>query len=359
MKFDLTTTQSLFTKKLSKFGGIWVVGGACRDLFLNRKPADLDFATNLLPDKVIEIVETLNIVRIPDATAYHHGIIRVVDKQSGQIIDIATTRSDTRCDGRYCTPVFTNSIEEDLARRDFTVNAIAAKIDEYGNIIDLIDPFKGQYDLNRKIVRFVGDCEARIIEDYLRIVRWCRMQALHPDMKYISYQQYIVKNNRFGVEEISKERIRDEIIKSLSYPSPVNFWRSMQSCGLFDVIFPELTTTINCSQNAHHAFESVWSHSLRTFKVICELTDNPMLRLAALLHDIGKPPTKSTDKNGDVHFYKHEVKSAEITYQWMKKYRFSIEQCEYVSKIIRNHQWRFSLQEKKYQKCKKCGWKSK
>lgn len=343
LKFNLTSTQSLLIKTLNKKGGCWIVGGANRDLLLNKTPKDIDIATNLLPDKVIELVENLKLIRIPDATAYHHGITRVVDKQTGEIIDIATTRSDTRCDGRYCTPIFTNNIEEDLARRDFTINAIATEVDDQGNIINTVDPFNGIRDIQRKSIRWVGDPEKRIKEDYLRLIRIARFGCLWKDYTYEVYPyHHLVK----GILTISKERIRDEIIKSLSYPFPSNFWRSMRLSGLLPIICPELATTFDCKQNVHHNYESVWDHILRTFEAICELTDKPMLKLAALFHDIGKPSTKTIDENGNVHFFKHEVESANITYEWMKEYKFSNEQCLYVSKIINNHQWRFEQKVK-------------
>jgi putative nucleotidyltransferase with HDIG domain len=338
MKLDLTSTQQQLIETINKQGSCWVVGGAVRDLLLDRIPKDIDLVTNLVPDKVIILVEKLGLVRIPDATAYHHGITRVVDKETGEIIDIATLRSDARCDGRHCTPVFTNNIEKDLARRDFTINAIATKVDHLGNCGPLIDPFNGQYDIEHRNVIFVGDPEQRIQEDYLRMIRMCRFTALWGSS---SYEVQCCKVNASSIHKVSKERVRDEIIKALSAPYPVKFWSALQKTFLVQEIFPALENTVGCTQNKHHDFEDVWNHSLRTLGVICELTENPMLRLAALMHDIGKPPVKSVDSEENIHFYEHEVEGATLAYEWMRKYRFSNEQTEYVSKLCRYHQWRF------------------
>lgn len=348
MKFNLTPTESQIIKLIKEQGFfIWIVGGAIRDSLLNRTPKDLDFCTDAIPSEIWEILTKNQIAVINDKTAYKHGIIRVANTDNN-LIDIATLRKDISCDGRHANIEFTNQIEEDLARRDFAINAIAASIDQDGNVSELIDPFEGQDDIEDKLIYCVGegDPKIRFVEDYLRMLRACRFTALGRDWHISLYDCMDIQELAPNINNVSKERIRDEILKSLSYPAPANFWRSMQRTGLLDVLFPEITSVIDCKQNKHHNYESVWDHMLRVLEVACTLTEDPLLRLAAFLHDIGKPNSKTIGDDGEAHFYSHEVESEKLTKKILERLKFSNKDIAYVCSLVRHHQWRFTNESK-------------
>jgi tRNA nucleotidyltransferase (CCA-adding enzyme) len=340
MQFALSQGQAAIVKGLIERGlCVWVVGGALRDTLLGKAPTDIDFAHNGTQQDVKEVAEAIGMSIADDDSAWNHGIVRVGDGQTRSLIDFAMLRTDVNCDGRHADVAFTKDINEDLARRDFTINAMAARINHDGATGPLIDPFGGRRDLQDHVIRFVGDASSRIKEDYLRILRACRFTALGPDWKISTDGLGASTKHAIDVMRCSKERIHDELVKGLMYPKPSNLFRSMQSIGLLDLVFPDLARGVGCGQNVHHA-EPVFDHLLRCLDASVELTDDPMLRLATLTHDIAKPHTKKII-NGDATFYKHEVVGASIMYNWMKTYKFSRKECEYVSKMVRHHQWRF------------------
>ena len=161
MKFNLTPSQANIVKRVQDQaqGEIFVVGGAVRDLLLEREPKDIDFTTSLKPKSVQALLKTLGFVIIPDQTAWDHGIVRTVDKHDGKIIDIATLREDNNCDGRHACVTFTKDLYKDLARRDLTINAMAAAISPNGTVDEVIDPFGGQESIEYKVIRFVGSSD--------------------------------------------------------------------------------------------------------------------------------------------------------------------------------------------------------
>ena len=339
MKFKLTAAQQRLIRIVkSASGHVFVVGGAIRDRMMGLEPKDLDFAHNLNHDTLADYLAYEGMFPIPDEKAREHGILRFNDPETGKLIDLARFRRDAECDGRHAKVEFTVRIEEDLARRDLTINAMAAEIDENGNCEDVIDPYQGREHLLSKELRFVGNSEDRITEDYLRMMRICRFAALGEGWT-IPVALDTIRKYKVDITRVSKERIHDELVKGLMYPVPSRMFRAMQSVGLLDIVFPDLARGVGCEQNVHHA-EPVFDHLLRCLDASVELTDNPMLRLATLTHDIAKPHTKKMI-NGDATFYKHEVVGASLMYEWMKEYKFSRKECEYVSKMVRHHQWRF------------------
>lgn len=338
MPFKFTNTETLLVSRLQSEGyDCWVVGGAVRDYLRNAKPKDIDFVTNASPTIIRSILGNDDLFFIPDQKAFDHGINRLVDKDTGTIIDIATIRKDVQHDGRWAQVTWATTIEEDLARRDFTINAMAASILPDGSILEIIDPFEGQKDLSLKIIRFVGDPFQRIQEDALRMIRACRFTAL--DSEWYTPDLSILRSQAHQITSISKERIRDEILKGLQYFKPSNFFRNLRDGGLLTIIWPDLYRCWNISQNSHHS-EDVFDHLMRTVDASIDLSKNILLRLSALTHDIGKAVTKTVDETG-IHFYKHELESARLMYTWMKEYHFSNQEIVYVTKMVRNHQWRF------------------
>jgi tRNA nucleotidyltransferase/poly(A) polymerase len=338
MQIKLTATQAELVQLIRDSGHkVWLVGGAVRDLLLEQEPKDLDFCTNLEPTALALMIPGHGFIALPDKTALSHGIVRVVDKETGKIIDIAALRKDVSCDGRHAQVELSNDIIEDLSRRDFTINAMAAEISPDGTLGEIIDPFGGRDDLKEKLVRFVGNPLDRIQEDALRMIRACRFTAL--DENWNCLGKLSISESKEQIRKVSKERIRDEIMKALMYKKPSNFFRHLEMCGLLAIIFPDLHKGVGITQNEHHA-EPVFDHLMRTVDVSVQMTDNPLLRLAALTHDLAKPHTRTEDERG-IHFYKHEVAGASLVYNWMKEYKFSRAEIEYVSKLVRHHQWRF------------------
>lgn len=350
-RFKLTASQSQIVEAVQKesMGKIWVVGGAVRDALMDKVPKDIDFATDLTPTSVEHLVVRFGFCCIPDQKAKDHGIIRVVDKDTGEFIDIATLRRDTDCDGRYAKVEFTQDLKEDLSRRDLTINAMAAVIDTDGYILQVFDYFDGTKDVEEKRVKFVGNPCHRIKEDALRMIRACRFLALGDDWKLETSDFWAIHDmNKYNPElfdGISKERIRDEFIKALKYDKPSNFIRCLHDSKLLLRICRPLADAWGVEQNEYHD-EEVFTHLLAALDAMCELSPSHLLRLAALTHDIGKPPTRSVADDGKVHFFRHEVEGASIIYNWMREYKFSTKQTEYVSKLVRHHQWRFEANSK-------------
>ena len=253
-KFELTQSQSIIVKAIQQQGSIYVVGGAVRDLLLGKEPKDIDLVTNLEPPDVQALLKKFGFKTIPDQTAWDHGIIRVPDKQSGDIIDIATFREDSDCDGRHAKVVFTKSLHKDLARRDLTINAMAANITPDGVIKgDIIDPFDGQLAIEDKLLLFVGSSPSkRIKEDFLRMVRTCRFTALGEGWYIPEPDKFVIKEYAHEVTQISKERIYSELLKALSYPSPGNFIRSLKDVDLLKYVIPPVYDCIGIEQNEYH-----------------------------------------------------------------------------------------------------------
>lgn len=342
MHFKLTPTVSNIIREVERIGKrIWVVGGAVRDNIMGKTPKDLDFATNYDHKAMAVLLKRMGLVVIPDKTAKSHGIVRVVDRDSGDIIDIARLRRDDTTDGRHAVVSFTDILAEDLERRDFTVNAMACEIDATGHTRNFVDLFNGRQDIQNKVVRFVGHPHDRITEDFLRMIRACRFTALDEGWRIADNDRHALKVHAQSITEISKERIRDEIVKALGYDKPSNFFRALHTAGLLAIVFPDLEKGVGCAQNEYHA-EPVFDHLVRCCDVSVDLTDNVMLRLAALTHDIAKPHTRSVDSDGRVHFYKHEVEGEYLMRAWMREYKFSRKDIEYVTKLVRHHQWRFN-----------------
>lgn len=342
MKFELTRSQSHVIQTINYQGNsVYAVGGAVRDQLMEKKPKDIDLATNALPEAVRQSLQIEGFTVIPDSVAFSHGIVRAVDKDTGELIDIATLRRDVSCDGRHALVEFTDDINEDLARRDLTINAMACRLKPSGECSEIIDPFGGKQDLQEPYIELVGDPDKRIAEDYVRMVRACRFTALWEEMPDIDLNTLeAIRNNAEKINTVSKERIRDEILKALAYPKPSNFFRTLDALGLLVHIFPDLKKGVGCEQNEYHA-EPVFDHLLRCCDFSVGLTESILLRLAALTHDIAKPHTRSVDSNGSVHFYKHEIVGASLMYEWMREYKFSKKEIEYVTKLVRHHQWRF------------------
>jgi tRNA nucleotidyltransferase (CCA-adding enzyme) len=300
----------------------YFVGGCVRDLLRGVPIADWDIATSARPE------ELLRLFRNAIPTGLKHGTV-TVPTPSGAC-EITTFRVESGyTDARHPDKVeFVAEVSQDLARRDFTVNAIAwdplEKREE--------DPFGGRTDLAAKVLRAVGDPRERFREDGLRPVRAARFAAtlefaLDPET------ETALGDARDQVARVAPERIREELLKMLTAPRPSRGFEVLRRAGLLPIVLPELAQCVAVPQNRFHAHD-VYYHTLHT--VDAAPPDKPAVRLAALFHDLGKPLTR-VERNGDATFYNHQFESERLTVEAMTRLRFSREATEEVAHLVRHH----------------------
>ncbi len=347
-------------KKLEQKGFYaYIVGGCVRDLllpFIHKEfkgisPKDWDIATDAKPEQVAKIFQKHYIDN-------KFGTVRVLTKSKDPAlreIEITTFRIEEKyTDKRHPEKVrWAKTIEEDLARRDFTINAMAIKIQNskfkiqnstfrLGEGLDLIDPFGGQEDLINKIVRAVGDPEERFQEDALRLMRAVRFATtLNFKIEPKTYQA--IKKNVSLLEFISKERIRDELMKIIMSENAAKGIDLLRETNLLKYIIPELLEGYGVGQNKHHIYD-IYEHSLRSLDFAAKKGFNKYVRLAALLHDIGKPRTKRGEGPNST-FYNHEIVGAKMTAQILNRLRFSKKDIEKVVKLVRYHLFYYNVGE--------------
>ncbi len=315
-------------KKFQDSGAeIYVVGGAVRDLIMGREVYDWDFATNLTPEKMTEL--------FPRNGFYNNefGTFRVVGRDK-EIFEITTYRSEKGY-GDFRHPseiVWGKTIEEDLGRRDFTINAMAY------NDKGLVDLYGGQKDLKDKLIRAVRNPDERFGEDALRMVKAFRMVAQVGFLIEEETFGAIVRNGQL-VGKISNERIRDELFKLLAGDYPAEALVLMKNSGLLEMVLPELLTTVEVKQKGHHIYD-VWEHSLQSLSN-CQ-SRNPVTRLATLLHDIAKPRVMRGEGEART-FHAHEVVGARIAVQVGKRLRLSNKELDQLFRLVRWHM--FSVNE--------------
>lgn len=321
---------SYIINKLNRAGyEAYAVGGCVRDSILGRTPQDWDVTTSALPAQVKEIFhKTID-------TGIKHGTVTVLLFEGG--FEVTTYRIDGIYeDSRHPSEVtFTSNLREDLRRRDFTINAMAYHPDE-----GLIDPFNGMDDLKEKVIRAVGVPDERFEEDALRIMRALRFSA---QLGFAIDPETLLSVKKFAqsLRLISRERIRDELLKLISSPYPETF-RLAYETGITAVILPQFDVLMNTPQNNPHHIYNVGDHTL---SVMENIPADKKLRLAALLHDMGKPETRSTDENGVDHFLDHHIKGAEFAEKWMREMRFDNNMIKDVSTLILYHDFLFSKDE--------------
>ncbi|MBD3266841.1 HD domain-containing protein [bacterium] len=337
MKFDLTKIPDP-VRTLHKIllpEKTYVVGGILRDLLLhnlNQPPCglpDWDLATPLHPKEVINRLRHANITAVP--IGFEHGTVAaVIDHVQ---YEITTFRHDLEStDGRHAVVRFSDSIEEDLQRRDFTINALALDLDT-GELLDL---FHGEEDLRHRIIRTVGDPRERFREDYLRMLRATRFAAkIEGTIETNTWAA--IKDHAYLIKKISPERIRDEFLKMLSYPRPSLGFELMHQCGLLYYILPELEQGFGAWQNRFHA-DDVARHIL--YSVDAVSPKYPFIRFITLMHDLGKVPAKRFNANkGDYVFYGHQYVGKRMTQRVMRRLRFSNKNVETASAIVENHMY--------------------
>lgn len=302
----------------------WLVGGAVRDAIMGREAHDWDIATDARPEVVSKLFN-----RVIE-TGIEHGTVTVM--MHGVGYEVTTFRGDgAYSDGRRPDSVqFLSTIEEDLARRDFTINAIAY------DPISLVycDPYNGHRDILDRVIRAVGDPARRFAEDGLRVLRAARFAAtlgfeIEPNTLAA------IRPSLDVYSQVAQERVQAEWMKAMAAPKPSRAFRVMAETGILYVTVPELMALVGCTQNKYHAYD-VWEHTLQVMDA-CPGTD-PILRLAALLHDVGKPETKGVHPvTGDATFYEHEEVGAVIANHILSQLRFSNEDRGRVTHLVRNH----------------------
>ncbi len=312
-------------------GEAFVVGGAVRDLLRGVSPGDFDLATNLHTDRVQKCFP------FSAPTGIAHGTVTVWlnSKGAGPGLEVTTYRGEgAYSDGRHPDQVFfVKNIEDDLARRDFTINAMA--LDPVSGRV--VDPYGGQKDLAAGVLRAVGDPVARFSEDGLRAMRAVRFAATLSGNRVFAIEPdtfAAIAKTLAVVRKVSAERLRDELLKMLTAAKPSVGFELMRESGLLEVVLPELLEGVGMTQNHHHAF-SVYDHTLHCIDAAVGRT----ARLGALFHDIGKPRTRAPKENapGEFTFHNHEVHGAEMTDQVMRRLRFSNEEREKIIGLVRHH----------------------
>ena len=303
-----------------------IVGGAVRDELLGRPHADWDLATGLLPQTVMARARAAGLKVIP--TGLQHGTVTVL--LEGRPVEVTTFRSDgDYLDGRRPASVRLGvGLREDLARRDFTINAMALPVG--GG--DLVDPFGGQMDLAARTIRAVGDPLQRFAEDGLRPLRACRFAA---QLAFeVAAETLAAIPLRLEVaRKVAAERVFAELDKLLRGKEPDRGLALLAESGLLDLWLPELRPMLGCGQNRHHQFD-VWIHTL---EVVRGVAAESALRWAALLHDVGKPGTRSTGPDGEAHFYGHETRSLELAEALLERLKASHALRKEVAALIRHH----------------------
>ncbi|MEK7478545.1 MAG: CCA tRNA nucleotidyltransferase [Patescibacteria group bacterium] len=318
-----------------------LVGGCVRDILLEKEPKDWDIATNAKPEEIQKIFSTFaGATADKPATIYENnfGTVGVKTDSSDprlKIIEITTYRLEGKySDKRHPDEViFAKTIEEDLARRDFTINALALSLVE-GMAGRLIDPFGGIADLSKKIIRAVGDPENRFQEDALRMMRAVRFMA---QLGFVieSETEEAIKKHAGLLEFVSKERIRDEFSKILMADGAAKGIDKLRELGLLKYVAPELMDGVGVSQNHHHIF-TVFEHNLRSLEYAADKKFSLEIRLAALLHDVGKPISKRGE-GPDATFYGHQVIGAKLAARILDRLHFSKDIAEKVIGLIREH----------------------
>lgn len=299
----------------------YVVGGSLRDAMLGREPHDWDLATDALPEQTQSLFAN---------AVYENAFGTVAVRRDGSAFEVTTFRSDhDYADFRRPHRVeFGTDIRADLARRDFTVNAIAWGRDADASVNGLVDPFDGTGDLALGVLRAVGDPAARFQEDALRMIRAVRLAAVL-GFRIEPGTLAAIRGHASLVAHLSGERVGAELEKLLAARTPSIGLRIMADTGLLAVVAPELEAQRGIPQNKVPG-EDLWDHTLRT--VDAAPSSRPVVRLAALLHDLGKPPTLA-----DGHFHHHDVVGARMTEVLLRRLRFPRPVIDDVSRLVRHH----------------------
>lgn len=308
----------------------YLVGGCLRDLFLKKQPKDWDVATDAIPEEIQKIFSE---------SVYENNFGTVGVKTDSEdeilkIVEVTTFRIEgDYSDKRHPDSVkFGKKIEEDLSRRDFTVNAMALGLG--GKTQTLVDPFNGLSDLHKKIVRAVNSPEERFGEDALRLMRAVRFST-QLNFEIEDKTEKAISKKAELLEFISRERIRDEFSKIIMADNAVLGVQKLVELGLMKFICPEILEGVGVGQNKHHIY-TVFEHNLKSLEYAVKNNFPLDLRLASFFHDVGKPRTKKGD-GLDSTFYGHQVVGEKMALKFLDRLRFPKKLVEKIALLIREH----------------------
>ena len=322
MELDKNTDKVLSVLEQNGYEA-YMVGGCVRDRIMGREIHDTDITTNALPEQIMEAFSGYRII----PTGIRHGTVTVI---CGDVPYEITTY---RIDGEYTdhrrpdSVEFTTDISDDLARRDFTVNAIA--MDRHGNIVD---PFGGREDIERKLIRCVGAPEQRFAEDALRIMRAIRFSSQLGFRIDVRTARAIYDMNS-QLSNISRERIREELDKTICGRNAVEVL--MEYSNVIISVIPEVKPCIGLDQRSPYHKYNVWEHMIRAMAAAPQ--EDLLLRRTLFFHDIGKPPCMKLDETGRGHFKQHDRVGAEMTEKIMKRLRYDKRTIADTVKLIAYH----------------------
>ena len=320
--------------KLNKCGKGYIVGGAIRDILLELKPKDVDFATNLS----YETLKTLFSEYTPKETGKSFGVLRI--RINNIDYEIAKFREDIY--GKEKKVSFVDDIRNDLARRDFTINAMA-----YNQKEGIVDLYNGQKDIENKVINFIGNAEERIIEDPLRVLRAFRfMSRLNFSLSENTIEA--IKNQKFLLKNIPEEKITMEFSKLLLGDNIKNTLTLMKDTGVLELIIPEFKATYNFNQcNPHHNLD-LFNHIIN---VVSKVPADLELRYSALLHDIAKPVVQTFDEKGIAHYKTHEIVGADMARDILARMKLPVKLIDTVVEIIKKHMVLYKdITDKKFNK---------
>ena len=315
---------------------IYIVGGVVRDAILGKELYDWDFTTNATPEEILKIVG--------EDGFYDNKYGTVGIKNEGsRPYEITTFRTEENyTDSRHPEKIAWGShLQEDLLRRDFTINAMALRSTQPSVLsaqFEVIDLYNGQKDLQDKLVRAVGDPMERFGEDALRMMRAIRIAA---QLGFAIEEKTLgaIKSNAGKIAQISAERIRDELLKTMASDYPADGYLLLKNSGLGELILPEMEKTFGVEQKSpgrHHVYD-VGTHSVESLRH-CKSAD-PITRLATLIHDVGKVKTQRIYPDGRITFYNHEMESAKIASKIADRLRFSNAEKDKFLRLVRWHQF--------------------
>ena len=330
--FNVPKEVTHVTQKLEKAGfEAFLVGGCVRDLILEREPKDWDVTTNAKPDEIIALF---------DKTFYENdfGTVGVVDEKTEnetlKVIEVTPYRIEgDYSDNRHPdTVVFSQKIEDDLKRRDFTINSLAYSVSNE----TIIDLFGGEQDIKDRLIQTVGEPVDRFTEDGLRILRAVRLSS-QLSFGIESHTEKAIYENGHLLQNISKERIRDEFTKIIMSDKPMDGLLTMKKLGILKYVLPELEQTIGIEQNHAHKYD-VWEHLIRAVQAGADRGFSLEVRLTALFHDISKPEARRWAKDQEQWtFYGHEVLGSRITKKILADLRYPTKIIEKVVTMARWH----------------------
>ncbi len=313
----------------------YIVGGCVRDMLMGRHPTDWDITTGAAPEKIQEL--------FPDHFYDNaFGTVTIKTRDDDPIVRTVQV-TPFRTEGGYTDKrhpdsiTFAKTVEEDLSRRDFTVNAIAARSNG-----DIVDPYGGQRDIEARTLRAVGEATERFGEDALRMMRAVRF-ATSLDFTIEDATLKALIAHADALKEISIERVRDELIKIIDAPRAFEGIQLLEDVGLLKYILPELREGLGVEQNLHHIY-SVWEHNLRTMKYAADKKYSFAVRMACLLHDVGKPRTKRGEGR-HCTFYAHDAVGGTMTKKIMERLKFPKDLSDKVALLVRYHMFYYSVGE--------------